>query len=414
MGQSVSAIAQALPNVEEGEQQQRQQQPVVRPVIRPIAIPVAGPVAGPDVAGPDVAGRVARPVVELDVDRPPFNNELKNLFVEKELINILSRFHVKNAISIGLSHGLALVDGKVFAWGKYDNRHIPETVRKQEGQVMMISACVNGDHSMALLPGGVVECWGGSEDFGQCVVPKDIQGQVAMISAGKMFSVALLIDGSIRAWGRIYVPRSKGVDDYKLTVPITAPNFGKRAVMISAGRDHVIVLFIDGSIGCFGNNDSGQCDVPKYEGSVIKISACDRASGAVLDTGKVLCWGLCDPPVKINATGKRVTSISMGRGPSYDRGPPDHYYGIAVFEDMTAMRWGTQRSFVFPSWIQGQVADVSTSYNGVTFLLTNGKVVCCNTLWREERLICNVPPEILGTAAARTGGYYPVYFHHCY
>jgi hypothetical protein len=42
---------------------------------------------------------------------------------------------------------------------------------------------------------------------------------------------------------------------------------------IASGREHVIALLVDGTIRCWGRNQSGQTDVPEGLGSVVRVSA---------------------------------------------------------------------------------------------------------------------------------------------
>jgi alpha-tubulin suppressor-like RCC1 family protein len=135
------------------------------------------------------------------------------------------------AISLGESHAMALLgNGTVTAWGLNSNGQIgngttiqsppptcfcvgPTGVSGLTGPVREIAA--GAEHSLALLAGGNAQAWGfnnkgqlgnGSIDVTGCEcvpTPGAVSGlsHVESVAAGTYHSLALLTDGSVRAWG---------------------------------------------------------------------------------------------------------------------------------------------------------------------------------------------------------------------
>ena len=87
----------------------------------------------------------------------------------------------------------------------------------------------------------------------------------------------------------------------------------RNVVSVAAGAYHTIALLADGSVACWGDNDSGQCDVPSGIGTpenrVEAVATGGRHTVALLADGSVACWGensygQCDVPSDINTHNK--------------------------------------------------------------------------------------------------------------
>jgi len=100
----------------------------------------------------------------------------------------------------------------VVAWGRNNagqlggepgaDSPIPATVPDLTDALMIAGG---GEHSLALLPDGTVRAWGGN-GYGQCSdgsTATSISGleNVVMVAAGWGHSLALLSDGTVRSWG---------------------------------------------------------------------------------------------------------------------------------------------------------------------------------------------------------------------
>ena len=81
------------------------------------------------------------------------------------------------------------------------------------------------------------------------------------IAAGSNHTVALLGDGTVRAWGS----NSSG--------QTTIPNGLTGVVAIAAGSNHTVALLGDGTVRAWGSNSSGQTTIPNGLTGVVAIAA---------------------------------------------------------------------------------------------------------------------------------------------
>ncbi len=86
--------------------------------------------------------------------------------------------------------------------------------------------------------------------------------------------------GQVVGWGSNYFGQS--------TTPITSV-LPFRAV--AGGGNHTVGLRVDGSVACWGRNDSDQCTVPSGLGVVTQVSAGKDYTVALRQDGSVACWG---------------------------------------------------------------------------------------------------------------------------
>jgi alpha-tubulin suppressor-like RCC1 family protein len=129
-----------------------------------------------------------------------------------------------SAVAAGGQHALALkTDGTARAWGANDggqlgdggsegSSNVPVTVQGLSGAV---AVAAGSGHSLALLSGGTVMAWGDNGfnqlgrpngfpgGVGSSNVPLQVPGlgKTAAISAGGLFNLALLADGTVDGWG---------------------------------------------------------------------------------------------------------------------------------------------------------------------------------------------------------------------
>ena len=106
-----------------------------------------------------------------------------------------------------------------------------------------------------------------------------ISRERATISAGYCYSLTLLEDGTLLAWGD---------NEYGQTA---VPKIDKKFIAIAAGPYHSLGLLKDGSVLAWGSNKDGQTPVPKTNKKFIAISAGGIPSLGLLEDGSVLAWG---------------------------------------------------------------------------------------------------------------------------
>ncbi|MEX2236107.1 MAG: hypothetical protein WEB00_01035, partial [Dehalococcoidia bacterium] len=147
--------------------------------------------------------------------------------------------------------------------GADGNQNVPDQVDGL-GNVVAVDA---GDfHSLALLADGTLRAWG-SDVFGQLgdggtntnqptavavsgfALPAD--PDVVAIAAGNSHSLALLADGTLRAWGLDnFGQLGDGVGNSSTGTPVAVSGFALPAdpdvVAIAAGNSHSLALLADG------------------------------------------------------------------------------------------------------------------------------------------------------------------------
>jgi alpha-tubulin suppressor-like RCC1 family protein len=258
--------------------------------------------------------------------------------------NIVNDSPFFSEIAAGGSHSLALIRGAVMAWG--DNSHGQlGTTGPTESDVPVAVLGVGGTgtlsgvkavsagayHSLALLNNGTVVAWGdnGAGELGnntttQSNIPvpvlgiggNGLLGGVKAIAAGGYFSLALLNDGTVVAWGVNNWGQLGNNSMTESNVPVLVSGL-RRVKAIAAGFAHGLALLSKPSqIMAWGRNDHGElghgttsgpqmcsgiaCSTtPVFvdeETNVKAIAAGGGSDGdhslALLDSGGVVGWGL--------------------------------------------------------------------------------------------------------------------------
>jgi alpha-tubulin suppressor-like RCC1 family protein len=220
------------------------------------------------------------------------------------------------------AHTLALLaDGTVMAWGSNDDgqlgdgstttRLAPVTVPGL-GRVGAISA--GGTHSLALLADGTVMAWGDnglrgltgkgrpdrSSQTTSVLVPE--LGDVTAISAGNFHSLALLKDGTVRAWGWNAHGQlgDNTTDDRPTPVPVSGLT---DITAIAAGDRFSLALRANGQPTAWGASEHGQRGDGTFNEQhapvdvlgltdVTAISTCVQHCLTLRKDGTVMAWGL--------------------------------------------------------------------------------------------------------------------------
>jgi alpha-tubulin suppressor-like RCC1 family protein len=136
----------------------------------------------------------------------------------------------------------------------------------------------------------------------------DVGGEVAQISAGSWHTCALLKSGALRCWGEgvlLGYPFAPTIGDDETPASAGDVNVGGSVVQVAAGNLHTCALLSTGRVRCWGEGAHGALGygnsfpvgVPAFAGDVnvggiVKSIAVGTAhTCALLDTGKVRCWG---------------------------------------------------------------------------------------------------------------------------
>ena len=270
------------------------------------------------------------------------------------------------AISAGARHSLALLkNGTVMAWGSnyegqlaiasskidYSNVPVPvcavaEVPCKPENYLKeVVAIAAGGWHSLALLKNDTVMAWGYNEEgelgigtttgpekcdkkYYPCSrTPVAVHGlsEVTAIAAGTEHSLALLKNGTVKAWGSNR--EGKLGDDSKTNsdVPVVVCAGGETApcatglsevASIAGGWGYSLALLKNGTVKSWGGNFEGQlgdgggygngeaCDPAEPCGSKVPVAVSDLSevtaiaagvtnsgSLALLKGGRVMAWG---------------------------------------------------------------------------------------------------------------------------
>jgi alpha-tubulin suppressor-like RCC1 family protein len=330
------------------------------------------------------------------------------------------------AIAAGGEHSLALLsDGTVRAWGHNQygklgdgtnfSRRTPVSVAGLSG-VTAIAA--GGEYSMALLSDGTVRAWGenGSGQLGDGTfvirrTPVSVAGlsdfTVTAIATGSGHSLALLSDGTVRAWGH---NRQGQLGDGTTTnrgTPVSLPGlWGATVTAIAAGQYHSLALLQDGTVWAWGSNERGQLGdgtttdrstpmIVAGLSGVTAIAAGYNHSLALLSDGTVRAWGE-------NGSGR------LGDGTTTDRSTPVNVAGLsgviaiaagydhslALLSDGTVRAWGRNQ--------ERQLGDGTTTSRGTPVLVTGTSGVQSSSAVVGAESPSNLTSPFIGSSRVST------------
>jgi alpha-tubulin suppressor-like RCC1 family protein len=263
-----------------------------------------------------------------------------------------------------------------------------------------VRLAVGAVHTCALLDDDSVKCWGGNyrgqlglEDN---VARGDGEGQmgdalpavnlgigraVRAIAAGTDFTCAVLDDQSVKCWG-FNIDGELGLGDTQNrgwnegdmgdALPRVDLGAGKRAVTLAAGFTHTCALLDDGAVKCWGVGTGGQLglgdtaargDGPGEMGEAlpavdlgagrkaVAIAAGSGRSCALLDDGRVKCWGsnengelgLGDTESRGDSPGEMgdaLPAVDLGQGRTAVGLVSGGYHVCALLDDSAVKCWG--------------------------------------------------------------------------
>jgi alpha-tubulin suppressor-like RCC1 family protein len=226
------------------------------------------------------------------------------------------------AVAVGRSHACALdTAGGLVCWGDnssgelgdgtYVNRDRPQAVLGLAGGVGQVAT--GESFTCARLDSGGVECWGsngygqlgdGSNDYSSA--PRwveQLRSGVRSVDVGYGHGCAVLDTGGVKCWGK-NEGGQLGDGSYTYTnAPVEVLGLSSGASAISVAGYTSCALMTSGSVKCWGSNNNGQLGDDSYDtrlqpvdvigltAAARTISTGDQHVCAVLDDGKVMCWG---------------------------------------------------------------------------------------------------------------------------
>jgi alpha-tubulin suppressor-like RCC1 family protein len=179
------------------------------------------------------------------------------------------------AIAAGHDNSLAVLpDGTVQAWGGQWLRDGAANLSD------IVDVAVGPKHALALKSDGTVVTWGGYFSW-KAKVPADLSDVIA-VGAGNMFSVALKADGTVVAWGSYQAP----------AIDVPAGLSGVQSISVS--DNHVLALKTDGTVVSWG---AGYPYVPFDLTDAVAVAA-----GCTFITYQCPDWGIWSMALKSDGT----------------------------------------------------------------------------------------------------------------
>jgi alpha-tubulin suppressor-like RCC1 family protein len=239
------------------------------------------------------------------------------------------------AIGAGDAHTCVLkASGAVVCWGNNNRGQIGDGTK---GNIRTATVAITGltdvvalsggdVHTCALKANGSVACWGGNSSGAlgdgttiDKLIPTAVTGltdAIAITADGNFIdgvrstdrSCAVKANGNVACWGDISYDSTGNVPAKNQLTPTIIAGLTS-TVALSAGGNHNCALKANGAISCWGNNLLGQLGdgsigiktnlvaVTGPSGSTglltdtLQISAGSGHTCALINDGKVLCWG---------------------------------------------------------------------------------------------------------------------------
>ncbi len=287
------------------------------------------------------------------------------------------------AVAVGGAFTCALLAGgtvKCWGWNSADQLGVHSDTKGSSLVPLTISGITDavavdagGAHVCALLSDASVRCWGSntngqlgggrlSSDRSPTPIPALGITDAAAIATGEDHTCVGLVDGTIKCWGwnsfgqlgnGSMAPITGQPEDSFLPVLVQGVS---GATTISAGYKHSCAAFADGTLRCWGQNDSGQLgDGTAMIASLVEIAPVStigvanatrisayRHNCVVLADGRVQCWGsnsngqLGDGTTHSSSIARTVAGVSDVVDVATGNG-----YSCAMLLGGTVRCWGT-------------------------------------------------------------------------
>lgn len=254
------------------------------------------------------------------------------------------------ALSAGSQHMCAVAGGAAYCWGGNTSGQLGDGTELNSIQPVAVLGLESGVQAMGssfsahqcAIVQNAAKCWG-SNIAGQVgdgsisakvTTPVSVVGAqsgVQAISSGDMFT-CMIQDGVVKCWGATpahFNVRVNGSYIYT-TTPVAVP-FGVDAKALATGAYHACALLTNNEVWCWGDNYFGQLGNATYSHSfhpvkvvglnniaIRTIASRNNQTCALLDSGKVKCWGNADglattaAPIEIVGISSAI-DLSMGQ-----------------------------------------------------------------------------------------------------
>jgi len=277
-------------------------------------------------------------------------------------------------LTVAVHHYIAVAWGQN-TYGQLGNAstepsYLPEPV---SGLSYVTAVAAGTRHSLALLSNGTVMAWGadewgqlggGGEALTMSDVPIQVPGltNVKAIAAGANFSLALLANGTVMAWGGNDAGQLGDGNFEEDEIPVQVKGL-PTITAIAAGGEHALALQSNGKVaawgagerGQLGDNNTNDSDVPVAVQDLtgaVGVAAGVQHSLALLSSGKVQAWGgdeygqLGNSSIPENEEGERMTELPVAvegvSGATAVAAGARH--SLALLGNGTVMAWGEDKA----------------------------------------------------------------------
>lgn len=228
------------------------------------------------------------------------------------------------ALAAGDNHICALTtSGGVKCWGRnyfgelgdgtMAYSLVPVDVKGLDSGVAKLTA--GSDHTCAFMQTGGIKCWGANEsgqlgdgslvDRLESVDIVNLPDDITTLAAGFAHTCALNSQGQVMCWGDNSHGQLGDENHDVHTTPVIVPGLDSGAVKVAAGNGYTCALTSQGGVKCWGKNDpyenqlgdgtetdrSVPADVPGLTSGAADIAAGNAHTCALMQNGKVRCWG---------------------------------------------------------------------------------------------------------------------------
>ena len=286
------------------------------------------------------------------------------------------------AVSAGLDHSLALLaNGTVMAWGSDEVDQLGDpsqtgsaTPVQVPGLRNVVAISAGAYHSLALLSDGTVVGWGlscfGELAVGGCELhPEPIPirfangeplSEVAAVSAGHYFSLALLKNGTVMAWGTNGSGQLGDGTDTSRSQPTLVHNTSgneplHEVVAISAGDRDGMALTQGGEVDSWGNDEEGQAGAEQVR-SQFTSPVPMRVSGLNLQGASAIAAGGGNVVAGVQDFGEHDFALAL-LGPHNSTFFAQGTVISAGYPEYGAIGAGRTPESDYPSWVMWSLAE---------------------------------------------------------